>query len=112
MRANWKSRILSLALLAFSAPAWAGGPRCYLHGIIVPENGDKASISDMIRMHFDADNKHKCELMMKNYCQYNIYEKDYSPVRLKGSFKPDASKPEETVYHFDRKCKLLKNEDE
>lgn len=112
MRANWKSCILSFALWALSAPAWGAGPRCYLHGIIVPENGEKTSLSDMIRMHFDADNKPKCELMLKNYCQYNIYEKDYSPVRLKGSFKPDVKKRKEFVYHFDRKCKLLKDEDE
>ncbi len=61
----------------------------------------------MIRMRFDADTQSKCELMMKAYCQYNVKEKDYSPTRLKGSFKPDVEKTEETPYTFDAKCKLL-----
>lgn len=113
MRGNRKIRILCLAggALLFSATAQAGSPRCFLHGIIVPENGEKKSVSDMIRMHFDANDKAKCELMLTNYCKYNVFEKDYSPTRLKGSFKVDVDKPEESVYRFDRKCKLLTDED-
>ena len=61
----------------------------------------------MIRMRFDADEQIKCEQMLKAYCQYNVKEKNYSPTRLKGSFKPDIEKTEEVKYTFDSKCKLL-----
>jgi hypothetical protein len=50
--------------------------------------------------------------MMTNYCKFNVYEKDYSPTRLKGSFKADVDKTEENTYRFDRKCKLLSDQDE
>lgn len=93
----------------FSPSAQAGVAKCFLHGIITPGTGnsEKPSVSDMIRMHFDADNKLKCEAMLKAYCQYNVKEKDYSPTRLKGSFKADVEKTEEFSYTFDSKCKLL-----
>jgi hypothetical protein len=115
MRGICTIRILVLAagLILLTAPlAQAGNPRCFLHGIITPENGEKKSVSDMIRLHFDANDKAKCELMMTNYCKFNVYEKDYSPTRLKGSFKPDVDKTEENIYRFDRKCKLLTDEDQ
>lgn len=102
---------LGLPLLIFlvALPAQAGSAKCFLHGIITPGSGttEKASVSDMIRMRFDADDKAKCELMMKSYCQHNVREKHYSPTRLKGSFKPDTEKTEEFSYTFDSKCKLL-----
>ena len=60
----------------------------------------------MIRLHFDADEKAKCEQMMESYCVHNVKEKDYSPVRLKGSFKPDVDKSDETLYTFSESCKL------
>lgn len=111
MEAKRIIRILCLGFALCPGLALAGAPRCYLHGIIIPENGEKKSMSDMIRMHFDANNKAKCELMLKSYCDNHIYRKDYSPVRLKASFKADVDKPAETAYTFNRKCKLL-NEDE
>lgn len=115
MRGISTIRILALAvgvILLSASAAQAGNPRCFLHGIITPENGEKKSVSDMIRLHFDANDKAKCELMMTNYCKFNVYEKDYSPTRLKGSFKADVDKTEENVYRFDRKCKLLTDQDE
>ncbi len=91
--------------------AQAGLSRCFMHGIITPkfENTEKTSLSDMIRLHFDvssADDKAKCEQMMEAYCIHNVKAKDYSPVRLKGSFKPDVEKSAETNYTFTEKCKL------
>ncbi len=98
--------------LALSLPAKAGNPRCFLHGVITPtgDNKAKASLSDMIRLHFDAAEKEKCEQMMTAYCTYNVKNKDYSPVRLKGSFKVDMDKAEESIYGFSDKCKLLSDE--
>lgn len=92
--------------------AKAAPPRCFLHGIITPlyEGSEKPSLSDMLRLHFDADNKNKCEQMITAYCQYNIREKNYSPERLKGSFKPDMDKSEEYIYKLDKKCKIIQPE--
>lgn len=73
------------------------------------ENNEKTTLSDMIRLHFDVsspDDKPKCEQMMESYCIHNVKGKDYSPIRLKGSFKPDVEKSEETNYTFTEKCKL------
>jgi hypothetical protein len=100
---------LALALFFLSPPAFAASAKCFLHGLISPSSGnlEKSSVSDMIRMRFDADNQPKCEKMLKAYCQYNVKEKNYSPSRLKGSFKPDTEKTEEVKYTFDAKCKLL-----
>ena len=100
---------LALALLFLASPAFAGSPKCFLHGIISPSSGnlEKPSVSDMIRMRFDADTQLKCEQMLKAYCQYNVKEKNYSPTRLKGSFKLDMEKTEEVKYTYDAKCKLL-----
>jgi hypothetical protein len=84
-----------------------------MHGIITSVTGnEKPSVSDMIRLHFDSTTKKKCELMMKSYCQHNVKEKDYSPLRLKGTFKPDVEKSEEHAYGFDKKCNLITDEDE
>lgn len=101
-----------LGVLLASAPAFAGPPRCFLHGIITPlyENREKTTLSDMIRMHFDAGDKAKCELMISNYCQYHIREKGYSPTRLKGSFKADIDKSEETTYTLAENCKLVEGD--
>jgi hypothetical protein len=104
---------VSLILCFLFSEAHAGKPKCFMHGIITSVSGnEKPSVSDMIRLHFDADNKKKCELMMKSYCQYNVREKDYSPLRLKGTFKPDVDKEKEFTYGFDAKCKLQSEEDE
>lgn len=106
--------LVLLAVLALaSGNASAGGPRCFLHGIITPDSAmEKSSVSDMIRLHFDAKDKAKCELMMTAYCKYNVQEKEYSPTRLKGSFKPDVEKTEENIYKFTAKCKLISDEDD
>ena len=98
-------------MLFGSLSAQAGPPRCFMHGIMTPklENKAKTSLSDMIRLHFDItnpDDQAKCEQMMESYCINNIKKKDYSPVRLKGSFKPDTDKSEETSYKFTETCKL------
>lgn len=108
---NAKFLLLSLGALFVSAPAFAGPPRCFLHGIITPkvDNKAKTSLSDMLRLHFDIsnpDDKAKCEQMMESYCINNVRNKDYSPTRLKGSFKPDVDKSEETSYKFSESCKL------
>lgn len=96
-------------VLAFAPPAQAGDAKCYLQGIIsaVGSNEAKPSITDMLRMNFDANNKAKCEEMLKSYCFYNIREKSYTPVKLKAIFKPDVDKSEVTNYRFNSKCKLL-----
>ena len=84
-----------------------------MHGMISSEGEkQKPAVSDMIRLHFDADNKAKCELMMKSYCLYNVKEKEYSPVGLKGTFKPDVDKDKEYAYGFTAKCKLITDEDD
>lgn len=104
---------LALGLFVFTNAAEAGPPRCFLHGIATPvyENKEKTSLSDMIRMHFEANEKSKCEQMMTAYCQYNIKDKGYSPTRLKASFKPDIDKPEEFSYSLSENCKITEKED-
>ena len=102
---------LAIAVFLSSLAAQAAPARCFMHGIMVPklENKEKTSLSDMIRLHFDVsskDDQAKCEQMMESYCVHNIKNKDYSPVRLKGSFKPDSDKSEETTYKFTENCKL------
>jgi hypothetical protein len=102
---------LGLALLLEPQVAVAAPALCFLHGIITPryETKEKTSLSDMLRIHFDiskAEEKAKCEQMMESYCLHNIFEKDYSPLLIKGSFKPDSDKPEGTNYTFSEKCKL------
>lgn len=82
-----------------------------MHGIMTPklENKEKTSLSDMIRLHFDVknpDEQKKCETLMEAYCVHNIKAKDYSPARIKGSWKPDVEKNDETTYHFTEACKL------
>lgn len=110
---HWIRLASLLGLLFTGESALAGPARCFLHGIITPlyENKEKTTLSDMIRMHFDADDRAKCELMITNYCQYHIREKGYSPTRLKGSFKVDVDKSEETTYTIAENCKLLPSED-
>jgi hypothetical protein len=102
---------LAIAAFLLSAGADAAPARCFLHGIMVPklENKEKTSLSDMIRLHFDVsskDDQAKCEQMMESYCVNNVRAKDYSPERLKGSFKPDMDKSDETTYTFTDRCKL------
>lgn len=93
--------------------AEAASAKCFMHGMITPKDSTvKSSVSDMIRLHFDANNRKKCELMMRNYCIFNIIEKDYSPERLKGTFKPDVEKDKEYIYGFNSKCKLLNDDEE
>jgi hypothetical protein len=104
--------LLFLLLVPFlSVPAHAGIARCFMHGIMVPrlETKEKTTLSDMLRLHFDVstpEDKAKCEQMMESYCVHNVKGKDYSGARLKGSFKPDIDKSEETTYHFTESCKL------
>jgi hypothetical protein len=109
-RYNTYMRVFASFILIFAmAPvAQAGNPRCFMHGIMTPklENKEKTSLSDMIRLHFDANDKDKCEQMMESYCVHNVKEKEYSPARLTGSFKPDVDKSEETSYRFTESCKL------
>lgn len=99
------------SMAACTIPADAGPPRCFMHGMIVPkiENKEKTSLSDFLRLHFDvksAEDKAKCEQFMESYCEHNVKRKGYSPQRLKGSFKPDVEKTEETTYKFTESCKL------
>lgn len=110
---HWIRLASLMGLLLAGESAYAGPSRCFLHGIITPlyENKDKTTLSDMIRMRFDADDRVKCELMITNYCQYNILEKAYSPKRLKGYFKPDVDKSEESAYTLAENCKLIPAEE-
>jgi len=87
--------------------------KCFLHGMIRPTGGNtaKPSISDMIRLHFDANDRKKCEVMMANYCQFNVREKEYTPEELIGTFKPDPNGKEEITYSFDKKCKLTASDE-
>lgn len=99
------------SLAAAPQNALAGNARCFMHGIIVPklDNKEKTSLSDMLRLHFDVktpQDKAKCEQLMEAYCFHNVKNKGYSPVRLKGSFKPDVEKSEETIYKFPENCKI------
>lgn len=105
-RLSWK--LLFAIALCLSSTAFAGPAKCFLHGVITPtgDNKEKTSLSDMIRMHFDATEKAKCEQMITAYCTYNVKDKKYSPERLQGIFKSDVDKPEESRYTFNYKCKL------
>ncbi|MGZ3695395.1 MAG: hypothetical protein ACXWQO_14860 [Bdellovibrionota bacterium] len=115
MKCNAKIQNLLLAsvlALGIGSNALAGNPRCFLHGIIQPvtDNKEKTSLSDMIRMNFDIKNpedKAKCEQMLTAYCQYNVKDKDYSPLRLKASFTPDIDKSETFNYKLSERCKLV-----
>ena len=100
--------LLLVGLLFSSHSALAGGTRCFVHGVITPiyENKEKTSLSDMLRLNFDADTRAKCEQMMSAYCQYNIKDKNYSPTRLTAYFKADMDKSETINYTFSEKCKI------
>lgn len=105
--------LLGLALL--SGGAQAASARCFMHGIIVPPGTQKTQLSDMIRLHFDADDKKKCEMMFTSYCQIQVIEKGFVTDRLKGVFRPESKgeeKAEESRYKFDPKCKLLPETEE
>lgn len=111
MRVNHTPIFLLACFISFSLftpKAEAGPAKCFMHGIITPtgENTEKSSLSDMIRLHFDANEKAKCEQMMSAYCQYNVKNKNYSPARLKGTFMPDTEKSEEYSYTYSDKCKV------
>ena len=99
---------LVLGAMIFSLSAIAGPTRCFMHGIITPkyDNKEKTSLSDMLRLNFDAATQAKCEQMMTAYCIEHIKGKGYSPVRLTGSFKPDNDKSDEVIYHYKENCKL------
>jgi hypothetical protein len=102
---------LALVGMGSPLPSWAGQAKCFMHGIITPRFGakEKTTLSDMLRLHFDvtkAEEQAKCEQMMESYCLHQILEKDYNPVLVKGSFKPNSDKSEETAYRFTEKCKL------
>ena len=102
---------LALTAMVLAPSAQAGQARCFMHGIVVPklDNKEKTSLSDMLRLHFDitsSEDKKKCEQMMESYCVYNVKAKDYSSERLRGSFKPDVEKNDETTYTFGDNCKL------
>ncbi|MCO5143292.1 MAG: hypothetical protein M9962_09410 [Oligoflexia bacterium] len=101
-------KLLFVIALCIGSSAYAGPPKCFLHGVITPtgDNKEKTSLSDMIRMHFDAAEKAKCEQMMTAYCTYNVKDKKYSPERLQGVFKADVDKSDESRYTFNYKCKL------
>ena len=116
MRRNNTSKrsilLAAITLLGLLSPmANAGEARCFLHGIITPVGDkEKSSLSDMIRLHFDAADKAKCEQMISAYCQYQVKDKNYSPGRLKGSFKVDVEKSEEVTYTLSEKCKVVSDD--
>jgi hypothetical protein len=101
--------ILAMLLSSFFSPARPSAPHCYLHGILVPEreSAEKPSITDMIRLHFDADSKEKCERMMASYCYANVKTRGYLPTRLVGVYKPDYDGREETKYRLSPECTLI-----
>ena len=102
--------LLASATLVFllSSKGFAGPPRCFMHGVMVPryDPADNNTMSNMLRLNFDANDKTKCEQMMMAYCQENVKGQNYSPIRLKASFKPDVDKTDETTYEFTEGCKL------
>jgi len=80
-----------------------------MHGIIASPNAKKTQLSDMIRLHFDADDQKKCELLMTAYCEVHVIGKEYATDRLKGMFRPESKgedKAEEVRWQFTPKCKL------
>lgn len=99
---------LALGVAMFASPAQAAAPRCFMHGIITPkyDNKEKPSLSDMLRLNFDAATQAKCEQMMTAYCLEHVKGKGYSPARLIGSFKIDNDKSDEVIYSFKENCKL------
>ena len=96
----------AIGMLASAGLAQAGNPRCYMHGIITADKA-KPVLSDMIRLHFDADDLKKCKELMQGYCELQVVGKHYSPARLQGSFKPDVEKEPDVKIRFDAKCKLI-----
>jgi hypothetical protein len=86
-----------------------------MHGLITKPGATKTQLSDMIRLHFDADDVKKCELLMTTYCEVHVVGEGYVTERLKGMFRPeskDEEKAPENRYLFDKKCKLLPDEEE
>jgi hypothetical protein len=99
--------------LLFARNSFAAGSRCFLHGMLRPtgSNEEKVGLDNMIRMHFEADEKSKCERMLQAYCLYNVKNKQYSTSDLAGSYKADLNKDAETKYHFNPDCKVLSSDD-
>lgn len=95
------------SLVLFSSTGVAGGPRCFMHGVLMPgSKSEKPSVDDMIRLRFDANSKEGCEKMMISYCVYNIQMQGYSPEKMAGSFKADTDADEEFKYTFSSDCGL------
>lgn len=104
-----------LLALAFAphADAEAVSAKCFMHGVITAKGAKKSQLSDMIRLHFDADEQKKCELLMTAYCEVHVIGKDYPSDRLRGAFRPESKGDEaapETRYKFETKCKLVVDE--
>lgn len=110
--------LLGVMLISGNASAaQAASARCFMHGIITPPGATKTVLSDMIRLHFDADEQKKCEEYFVSYCQIQVVEKGFSTDRLKAMFraatKADAEeKGPESRYKFDPKCKLVPDTEE
>ena len=112
MKINFSKALITILAMGassiFSSPANSGNSRCFLHGVLVAakDREEKKSITDMIRLNFEADVKEKCERVMTSYCNYNVQMKGYSPIKLNGSFKPDTDGRDEFKYSFSSECKI------
>ena len=101
-----KAILLTLSILF---PAEGHASRCFLSGALVSDqNSAKPTLSDALRVNFDADNRRKCEAMMESYCFYNVKSESYSPSRIKGLFRQSHNDKEEARYWFSSDCKLHK----
>jgi hypothetical protein len=99
---------LAFGLFPRTSFATPGKPRCYVHGYIVPsgQRDEKVTLTDMVRLNFEADSKEGCEQLMARYCGNNVKSEGYLPTKIEGSFKPDRQGTEELRYRFTQDCSL------
>ena len=105
------SILVCIAGFFLGGQALAGNPQCYLHGVMKPKTGKKAEITDMLRLHFDAEDLAKCKRLITSYCRYNVSDQDYSPVNLEAFFKPDVDKKEKIIMKLSESCKIIMSDE-
>lgn len=101
-----------LVALSVNSLAFAEAPRCFLHGILVPNHKEsaKTKLDDNLRLQFDSIEKADCEAKISSYCKYHVINEEYLPTKLEGYFRDNGGK--KSAYRLSDKCKILRDSEE
>jgi hypothetical protein len=105
--------LASLVFVSLLASTAQGATQCFLYGSITDTTFSglakgKSAVSNMIRLHMDANTVDYCQKMISSYCRNNILDKGDVPSKLNAYFSDEKAK--RTVFTIDKKCKV-KRED-